>query len=276
MKLRMPYRQLLPLLAVTSLVGATTLLVPHVSSHATLPRVEFTKAGLQGTYTSSGLSGDGSAGSIGRRTKPLEIAPFATSSLVPDANAQALPTKPLEIDTENEVVYITDVFDYSKFASDPNRTTSQAPPRNFATFLQIGDIVAVDGEPAKGTRVIWGRVLRLRPNAAAGDAIADVNRTNILEEYYEILQPDGTPVGTIVATGLGSGVPAPGAPTVHALAITGGTGAFLGVRGWTGLSQLTAPLRRASQTEDPAVRRALGGGALKRTLNIIKNKTGKG
>jgi hypothetical protein len=45
--------------------------------------------------------------------------------------AQELPATILEIDLENVVTYFTDVFDISKFATDPNVTTPTAA-RNFS------------------------------------------------------------------------------------------------------------------------------------------------
>jgi len=57
--------------------------------------------------------------------------------------AQVLPATILEIDVENEVHYYMDVFDVSKFATDPNMTTP-APARNFRTVLRLSDNVAVN------------------------------------------------------------------------------------------------------------------------------------
>src|ERR1051326_7279564 len=55
----------------------------------------------------------------------------------------------LELDVENIVSYSSDLLDASKFATDPNLTTA-AGVRNFQFVMAIGDIVAVNGEPAKG------------------------------------------------------------------------------------------------------------------------------
>lgn len=134
--------------------------------------------------------------------------------------------------------------------------------------MSLWDILAVNGKPAKGTWVVRGMQVFLRPDPMPGQAIADVNRGNYSRSYLEILQPDGTPVGTIVSDGLFNGPPPPGAPS-SALnsncAVTGGTGAFYGVRGQLSTAQLTQLRPRggsgsASVTEDPSKRRTFGNG----------------
>jgi uncharacterized protein (TIGR03437 family) len=96
------------------------------------------------------------------------------------------------------------------------------------------------------------------------------------DETYEILQSDGTtPVGTIMTFGLSSGMPSPPGPPAGARnsAITGGTGAFFGVRGQKGqrnaLLSGAVPERTASITEDPANRRQNKGGHLLTVLYVI-------
>jgi len=102
-------------------------------------------------------------------------------------------------------------------------------------------------------------------------AIADVARSHIQDLIWEILQPDGTPIGTIMASGFARGVPPPGAPpeqTLDNLTITGGTGAFLGVRGQGGLIDVGHP-RQASVAEAPAERRTLGGAKRSYILKLL-------
>ena len=67
--------------------------------------------------------------------------------------AQAPPPTILEIDIENLVQYYVDTSDLARFATEPNATPA-APARNFREALWIGDIVAVNGQPAKGTTVV--------------------------------------------------------------------------------------------------------------------------
>src|SRR5262249_27748766 len=85
---------------------------------------------------------------------------------------------------------------------------------------------------------------------------------------------DGASVGTITAQGFGgnSASPPPGAPlsaTAFNLAITGGTGAYLGVRGQLVRGPVTTGARVASITEDPANRRANGGGKIRWIAHLL-------
>jgi uncharacterized protein (TIGR03437 family) len=181
--------------------------------------------------------------------------------------AQA-PVTILEIETQAKVTYFDDV-DYSKLASDPASTKPVAAPnpnKPFAQWFDISDIVAVNGKPVKGTWINAGLpTLNLRPDAAPGlrQSIGDITRTAMVHHYLEIIQTDGTPIGTIMATGFNFGAPPPGVPASimrDNVTITGGTGAFLGARGQAGNSVTVLNARTASVTEDPANRRVNGGG----------------
>jgi len=177
----------------------------------------------------------------------------------------------LEIDVENRVFYQFDISDYVKLASETARTNPPAL-KTFASTLGIADIVAINGKPAKGTWTLRATVVNFAENTGAGLAIADITRNNHLDVIWEILKPDGTPIGSIMASGASGGLPAPGSPRVITnsnLAITGGTGAFLGVRGQGGLAQVLAADRRASMSEDPALRRVYGGGARRIVLLLF-------
>jgi uncharacterized protein (TIGR03437 family) len=174
----------------------------------------------------------------------------------------------LQIETANKVTYYYDVFDYNRMATDPNPATPPALTKPFLQWVDIADIVRVNGSPAKGTWVDSGLpILRLQPGPGAtpgpGYAVADVTRNSMVQHYVEILQTDGTQVGTIMATGFNFGDPPPGAPTSVTrdnLTIVGGTGAFLGARGQAGNSVPARISRNASVTENPANRRDNGGG----------------
>jgi hypothetical protein len=109
-----------------------------------------------------------------------------------------------------------------------------------------------------------------------GRAIADVARTySGFETAFEILQADGTSVGSIFLSGFGGGTPPPpGAPliqTLSNLAIVGGTGAFLGARGQGGEAPVAggSGARQASMSEDPSNRRLNGGGKMRWVLHLI-------
>ena len=169
----------------------------------------------------------------------------------------------LDLDLENETNYLYDSFDYSKLAADPATLNVAAGFKSFALSLAVDDIVAVNGKPAKGVFLFKGFGARMNPTPGPGIIQADVNRFAAYDLYVEILQPDGTPVGTLMATGMYGGTTPPGAPvsgtgTGANFSIVGGTGAFLGARG----QMVSAPQRTpgtarrlASVTEDPSDRR---------------------
>jgi hypothetical protein len=184
------------------------------------------------------------------------------------AHGQATTPTILVIDVDNNVEYQEDISDPSKYATLPNVTPS-ATPRNFFVATIIGDIVAVNGQPATGTYI--GRSRSFVSNQATpGSAIADITRAAIREQIFEILKADGTPVGTIVALGDSGGPPPPGAPLAQQKgnwAIVGGTGAFLGARGQEGVGKNSA--RAASMAEDPGNRRTNGGGPAQYILHVI-------
>jgi hypothetical protein len=186
---------------------------------------------------------------------------------------QASPPTILEVDVQNVVRYFEDTSDLSKFATDPNATTA-VPPSNFMFIVIIGDIVAVNGQPAKGTMTRDVRAVSLRTAPNPGEAIADTVRNAVNADTFEILKSDGTPIGTIVSNGVAAGSPPPGAPlsiTQGNFAITGGTGAFLGARGQWGAAVTAQSVteRVASATEDPANRRRNGGGRSKFVFQVI-------
>jgi hypothetical protein len=147
-------------------------------------------------------------------------------------------------------------------------------------IIGYGDIVSVNGQPARGSYVGRGVSVCTSPNPVAGmnglNAISDTSWPSMRDETYEILLSDGiTPVGTIMASGLSSGMPSPPGPPAgsHNSAITGGTGAFFAARGQKGQrnGMLTGAVaeRTASITEDPAKRRQNGGGHLLTVLYVI-------
>jgi hypothetical protein len=189
--------------------------------------------------------------------------------------AQTPPPSVLEIDVENFVNYWEDTSELSKFATIPTVTTASIP-KNFGYSLIIGDIVAVNGRPVKGTFVNNTRVINLTRNPSSGQAIADVTRGSVNNQVFEILNSDSTMVGTIATLGLGGAgdPPPPGSPlkaTQGNNAIIGGTGAFLGVRGQSSQTPPPQPIpsRNASMTEDPANRRINGGGRVRFIQTVI-------
>lgn len=205
------------------------------------------------------------------------MAVLLTAASCAVGRGQVTPPTILEIDVENSVIYVEDTSDPSKLATDPNMTTA-IQPRNFGFNVYIADIVAVNGQPAKGTFTRNRRSVILNPVPNSGQGMADTVRNDVTTDSFEILRSDSNQIGTIVGSGLGGGSRAPGAPlsiTQANLAITGGTGAFLGVRGQLGQSLTTQNVtpRVASMTEDPVNRRLRAGGRQRFVLQVIPIST---
>ena len=140
------------------------------------------------------------------------------------------------------------------------------PPaiRNFVPVIWLADIVAVNGKPAKGTWTVRGTLLFRSTATSPGNAVADSGAAFFFDWVFDVRQVDGTQVGTIMASGWGGAAKPPGAPASFLqanMAVTGGTGAFLGVRGQGAQGGNFIDGRIASMTEDPAYRRINGGGS---------------
>jgi hypothetical protein len=156
----------------------------------------------------------------------------------------------LTIDVENYVQYRGDVFDLTKIAKDPNPTTGVV--NAFLPNITVGDIVAVNGKPAKG---LWQQVATIMPfraNPTPGQPIADMDSGGTFQCTWEILGPDGSYIGTLVDGNGGA----------HGHAVRGGLGAFIAVTGTHQGGSGAVPSRGASFSEDPSKRRLNGGGKM--------------
>ena len=191
--------------------------------------------------------------------------------------AQAQPASILQIDVANNVIYLEDTSDVSKFATDPKATAVIGHgATNFNRGFGIADIVAVNGQPVTGTHIRSAQNFFSNTAPTPGGAIADTVRVAVAMFTFEILKADGTPIGTIVTNGLAGGPAPPGSPLTATggsnFAITGGTGAFLGARGQMEIAANppgVANQRPASITEDPANRRLNGGGTQRYVVHLI-------
>ena len=189
----------------------------------------------------------------------------------PSALAQGVSPTVLEIDIENVVEYQSDISDPARWGTSPGVTPSAGLPE-FGSATVLGDIVAVNGQAAKGTVLAKPTGIVVSPSPGPGRGIADTTRMSVGYRTFEILKTDGTPIGTIMVLGLNGGSSPPGADFGgQNFAIVGGTGAFLGARGQQGGRQtpLTVPPRAASIAEDPANRRRNGGGRVRWLLAVI-------
>src|SRR5258708_12960699 len=83
------------------------------------------------------------------------LAVLVTSPLVAQVAEQPVV---LTIDVENTAIYRGTVFDASKLAKDPGPTTSVN--QAFVEAVNVGDIVAVNGKPAKG---LWSSPVYAMP-----------------------------------------------------------------------------------------------------------------
>jgi hypothetical protein len=205
-----------------------------------------------------------------RRKVALAAIVMCTNPFWPLSLGQAPPVV-LIVDVDKVVNYEGDVSDVTKLASATTQTTG-TPARNFFPVLWIADIVAVNGGPARGTWTVKGNQLSLSRTPGPGTGIADSGAALFFDWVLDIQQADGTPVGTIMASGWGGATKPPGAPSTFLqanMAVTGGTGAFLGVRGQAGQGGNTVFPRLASMSEDPALRRVLGGGTRRYVFHLF-------
>ena len=184
---------------------------------------------------------------------------------------QSAPPAILTVDIENVDIYQQDSGDSPRFASVPNIVPS-ASIRNFVPVIWIADVVAVNGKPAKGTWTVRGTQLSRAVVPTPGTAIADSAAVFFFDWVFDVRLADGTQVGTIMASGWGGAPKPPGSLSTILQAnmtVTGGTGAFLGVRGQGGQGGATDPGRVASMMEDPANRRINGGGARRYVFHLL-------
>src|SRR5579871_2160905 len=123
------------------------------------------------------------------------------------------------IELQNVVEYQVDTSDLSKYGTDPSVTQGKAAKGlgvgcAGVQIIGYGDIVSVNGQPARGSYVGRGVAVCTSPTPVPGvNAISDTTWPSMRDETFEILESDGvTPIGTIVASGLSSGMPSPPGP----------------------------------------------------------------
>jgi hypothetical protein len=209
-------------------------------------------------------------------TRPAKILLIVFAAL--DTAAAQAPASILKVELRNVVEYQVDTSDLSKYGTNPNITVGGIIPAACLgkPATALGDVVSVNGQPASGAYVSQAVNICVSPTPVPSQPVADTTHNSMRYETYEILQTDGTPVGTVMTEGLNAGGPSPPGPAAGSVnfAVVGGTGAFLGARGQTGnaaqgLGSSQIPIRTASITEDPANRRINGGGHVVFTLYVI-------
>lgn len=170
----------------------------------------------------------------------------------------------LVVDVDNAVTYRSDVIDP---AGRGTTVTQTAPPANrpFTDVLIVGDIVAVNGAPARGLWTSRVFAMGFSPTPAPGFGIADRASGNLADCKWEFLDADGRLIGALFDSGY------------FPHGVTAGTGAFYGFRGQMGSPAPRnapplppqRPIRVASMSEDPGRRRALGGGTSRIVFTLI-------
>ncbi len=216
--------------------------------------------------------------------KLLALAISACAS-APAVLAQIGNASLLQIEVENHRIYRFDV-DPSKYGTSSTSLSGQAfggsgsitsPFCNFTSYLAVGDLVSINGTPVKGTVFEKINDISATPTPTAGQcqAIADITRGAFYEWNLEIMNQDGTYLGSVLAQGLaGGGPPPPGAPssvTRGGYMVVGGTGVFMGIRGgyFQNTPDPSAPVPITSAAENPSLRRTFGGGKTHATLYVI-------
>ena len=96
------------------------------------------------------------------RKSPATIAMALMAVCASLSHSQSFSQTTLKIDLQNAVEYQGDIADPSQFATKSSITPS-TQPKNFYVATLIADIVAVNGQPAKGTYVSRSRVVILSP-----------------------------------------------------------------------------------------------------------------
>jgi hypothetical protein len=84
----------------------------------------------------------------------------------------------------------------------------------------------------------------LTPSPTPRQTISDTTRAMAVDATLELMQADGTAIGSIMMGGLAGGAAAPGSPAVFSgwnVAVTGGTGHFAGARGTSGIGRRRSP-----------------------------------
>ena len=170
----------------------------------------------------------------------------------------------LVVDVDNAVTYRSDVIDPA--GRGTTQTQTAAPPnRPFTDVLIVGDIVAVNGAPARGLWTSRVFAMGFSPTPAAGFGIADRASGNLADCKWEFLDADGRLIGALYDSGY------------FPHGVTAGTGAFYGFRGQMGSPAPRnapplppqRPIRVASMSEDPGRRRILGGGTSRIVFTLI-------
>src|SRR5213592_1636584 len=154
-----------------------------------------------------------------RRAEPIAMTALLVAACCSPAVGQSTQSV-IFVDVENVVNYNNNITDQPKLV--PNASITPAAPVDmqglFGFGNTIGDVVAVNGQPAKGTLVFRSQILNLVPADATREAsaplivpVADTMRAALQTMTLELLKSDGAPVGIFMLIG-GGGTPPLGSP----------------------------------------------------------------
>ena len=118
------------------------------------------------------------------------------------ATAQEVPVI-LRVDVENQVRY-GGVAEPAQIATSPVPVPSTITQLNFNRPIVVGDVIAVNGSPAKGAWVSLENNVRLTPTPTVpvpGGAISDSMYPSVGIHSLEFLKPNGERIGSIFAMG---------------------------------------------------------------------------
>ncbi len=183
----------------------------------------------------------------------------------------------VQVDIEDTVAYVGDV-PYDALMTLLGSTLSA--PKIATNVTAIGDVRRINGRPAKGMYVNIAFPIFTTPNPSpeTGFSIADPVRFAVVGQSFDLWTVDGNQIGSIFGWGFAFGESAPGSPLASgggSVALTAGTGAYLGIRGGmytTKDTSTTGPnpsVRFASAGESPALRRVNKGGTTKFLLQLL-------
>src|SRR5690242_241795 len=146
--------------------------------------------------------------------------------------AQAPTGSIVTFEMENSTFYNNDC-PFADVGTNPNKLDHPLKVVGIYSGLGIGDIVSVNGNPAKGTAYeLFSAAFVGSPNPAPGHPIVDGARAAIAPWDLDFLSTDGTQIGTIHIDGFVGGNRPPDAPQAISGSnwiVTAGSGAFFGV-----------------------------------------------
>lgn len=200
---------------------------------------------------------------------------------------QAPPPAILRINADSYVRYVYDGSPAEKWGLQlvatpiPPRRGVEEPVWQFDARIGMGDVSRVNGFQVKGTvleQSTWVLTQSDFPRTATGTA--PFNRDGPIIWIVEIADERDRSIGTIVATGLTGGPPPAGitatrpqgwGPPIWNASITGGTGAFAGVRGQlvSHTSQVQMTYTSVQTTTAPSVRRRISNTPLRLSAYLI-------